>query len=91
MFARVLQGFAQVLRALGQYPGLRLPVCALGLRGGCLGVDLALPTRHQLQRGFLRSFINMVVNTQLHIIRGPAEVVVVTHNALRVDNHAGGK
>ena len=74
-----------------QSPGLRLPVCALGLRGGCLGVDLAGPARHQLQRGLLCPLIDMIVNTQLHVIRCPPQVVVVTHNALRVDDHTSGQ
>ena len=54
-------------------------------------VNLAWSTRHQLQRGLLRVLINLVVHTQLHIIRCPAEVIIITHNAFRVDDHAGGQ
>ena len=32
----MVQGVQVVLRALVQGPGLLFPVCALGLRGGCL-------------------------------------------------------
>ena len=50
-------------------------------------VNLAFTTRHRLQAGLFRALIDLVVNTKLHIIRRMPQVVVVTHNAIRVDDH----
>ena len=44
-----------------------------------------------LQRGLFRPLIDLVIDTELHGICCPPQVVVVTHNALRVDDHAGGQ
>ena len=50
-------------------------------------VNLAWPTAHQIETGLFRALIDLVVDTKLHVICGPSKVVVVTINALCVDDH----
>ena len=52
---------------------------------------LVFPTGHMLQTGLFRVLIDLVVDTKLHVIRCPPQVVVVTDNAFRVDDHTGGQ
>ena len=86
----VCVGFACV--CFGAIPWASVACLWIGFAGWLFGgLTLLGPPAISFNEALCVPLIDMIVNSKFHVIRCPSQVVVITDNAFRVDNHAGGQ